>query len=79
VEVKTTLRVKYLNEFIGKLRRVKTWLPSYKNVRVYGAVAFLRAEEESDVYAERKKLFVIRATGDSAAIVNQPGFEPRAF
>ena len=79
VEVKTTLRVKHINRFLGRLDQVKTWLPEYKNARIYGAVAFLRAEEESDAYAERKKLFVIRATGDSAAIVNQPGFEPRIF
>jgi Holliday junction resolvase len=79
VEVKTTLRIKHVNRFIERLNRVKTWLPEYKNARVYGAVAFLRADEESDIFAERQKLFAIRATGDSAAIVNQPGFVPRAF
>jgi Holliday junction resolvase len=79
VEVKTTLRVKHVNRFLERLDRVKNWLPEYKNARIYGAVAFLRAEEESEAYAERQRLFVIRATGDSAAIVNQPGFEPRAF
>ena len=79
VEVKTTLRVKHVNRFLEKLKRVRTWLHEYQNSRVYGAVAFLRAEEESEVYAERNRLFVIRATGDSAAIVNQPGFEPGVF
>jgi Holliday junction resolvase len=79
VEVKTTLRVKHVNRFLERLDRVKNWLPEYKNARIYGAVAFLRAEEESEAYAERQRLFVIRATGDSAAIVNQPGFEPKAF
>ena len=72
-------RVKHVNRFLERLDRVKDWLPEYKNARIYGAVAFLRAEEESEAYAERQRLFVIRATGDSAAIVNQPGFEPRAF
>jgi Holliday junction resolvase len=79
VEVKTTLRIKHVNRFIERLNRVKTWLPEYKNARVYGAVAFQRADEESAIFAERQKLFAIRATGDSAAIVNQPGFVPRAF
>lgn len=54
-------------------------LPEYKNFKVYGAVAYLRAEEESEVYAERQKLFAIRATGDSAAIINAPSFTPKAF
>jgi hypothetical protein len=29
--------------------------------------------------AEKRGLFVIRATGDSAAIMNADGFEPRVF
>ena len=31
------------------------------------------------VYAERQALFVIRATGSSASIVNETGFVPRVF
>lgn len=79
VEVKTTLRVKHVAKHIDRLRKVKTWLPEYKNFKIYGAVAYLSAEEESEVYAERQKLFVIRATGDSAAIINASGFKPKAF
>jgi len=79
VEVKTTLRVKDVKKHINRLKKIKTWIPEYKGFKVYGAVAFLRAEEESDVYADKKKLFVIRATGDSAAIVNEEDFVPKAF
>ena len=79
VEVKTTLRVKHVKQHVKRLQKVKTWLPEYKNYQVYGAVAFLRAEEESDLYAEKQQLFVIRATGDSAAIVNKEGFIPKIF
>ena len=79
VEVKTTLRVKHVNQFINQLERVKIWLPEYSDFKVYGAVAFLRAEEASDLYAERQELFVIRATGNSAAIMNDTRFVPKAF
>jgi len=46
---------------------------------VLGAVAYLRAEQASGQYAQNQGLFVIRATGNSAVIVNSAGFEPRKF
>ena len=79
VEVKTTLRVKHVQKFINQLSHLRTWLPEYKHFKVYGAVAFLRAEEESELYAERQELFVIQATGNSASIVNDVHFMPKAF
>lgn len=79
VEVKTTLRVKHVKEFVQKLRHVRKWLKEYKNFKVYGAIAFLRAEENSDTYAENEQLFVIKATGKSASIVNAGDFVPKAF
>jgi len=79
VEVKTTLRVKPVDQFIERLRQVKCYLPEYGAHRVLGAVAYLRAEEASDQHAQNQGLFVIRATGDSAAIVNEKGFQPREF
>jgi Holliday junction resolvase len=79
IEVKTTLRTKHVRQHIEKLQQVKTWLSEYHDHNVYGAVAFLRAEENSEDMAEKRGLFVIRATGDSAAIMNAEGFEPRVF
>ncbi|MEM6317167.1 MAG: hypothetical protein AAF960_05815 [Bacteroidota bacterium] len=79
VEVKTTLRVSHVKKFIKRLEQVKTWLPEYKNFKVYGAIAYLKAEEESDTFAQAKKLFAIRATGNSASIINPTNFEPRTF
>jgi len=42
-------------------------------------VAYLKADEASDSYAERQGLYVIRATGSSATITNREGFTPREF
>lgn len=79
VEVKTTLRVKHVEQFLEKMSHAKEWMAEYKNYEVLGAVAFLLAEEAADTLAEKKGLFVIRATGDSAAIVNADDFQPRHF
>lgn len=79
VEVKTTLRVKHVEHFLEKMSHAKEWMAEYKNYEVLGAVAFLLAEEAADTLAEKKGLFVIRAAGDSAAIVNADDFKPRYF
>ena len=79
VEVKTTLRVSDVNDFYKKLWKARQYLPEYKERIIYGAVAFLTAEGASDRMAENKGLFVIKATGNSAFIVNQDDFEPKTF
>ena len=79
VEVKTTLRSEGVTRFLGKLARFLNWSPEYRNHTIYGAVAYLRSSRSVIKYAERQGLFVIRATGDSASIVNAADFVPRAF
>ena len=79
VEVKTSLRVPDVDRFIRRLNEFPELMPEYAERRIYGAVAYLKAYQESDVRAERLGLFVIRATGSSASITNRPGFTPRAF
>ncbi len=79
VEVKTTLRPNDVSRFLEKLSRFGEWFPEYRDRRVYGAVAYLKSDSSLAVHAERQGLFVIRATGNSASIVNAPDFEPRAF
>ncbi len=79
VEVKTTLRPRDVKRFEEKMARFREWLPAYGGHRIYGAVAYLEADESVVRQAERRGLFVIRATGSSASIVNDPDFRPRAF
>ena len=80
VEVKTTLKVDNIRDFIGKtLSKIKTYFPEYKDHKIYGAVAYLRAEENVTVFAEKQGLFIIRATGDSASITNHDSFAPKVF
>ena len=58
VEVKTKLNVKSIDDFIIFLGDFKELNPEHKNKKVYGAVAYLRADEFSDVHAE-KKVFLL--------------------
>ena len=79
VEVKTTLRPEHVTDFLDRMSWVTEWLSMYRNRPIYGAVAYLRSDASVVRHAERQGLFVIRATGNSASIVNGPGFEPRVF
>ena len=79
-EVKTTLKVAQVAQFIEKLKVFPVQAPAiYRGKRLYGAVAYLQADASSDVYAEKRGLFVIRATGSSASITNAADFTPRTF
>ena len=80
VEVKTTLRVEDIRSFIDKnLKRIRTMFPEYSDKKVYGAIAYLRTRENTRIMALKQGLFVIRATGNSASIINAQDFRPRCF
>ena len=79
VEVKTTLRSEGVTEFLSKLSVFLDWCPHFRGKRIFGAVAYLDGADSVTKYAERRGLFVIRATGSSASIVNAPDFRPHAF
>ena len=79
VEVKTTLNTKKVKIFLNKLKKFKEVFPIYKLFKVYGAIAFIREEESSAIYAEKNGLWVIKATGKSASIINKVDFKPRSF
>ena len=79
VEVKTTLKVRQVDHFVGRMQEFTDLMPRYRGSTVYGAVAYLKADEASDRHAERQGLYVIRATGSSASITNPRDFRPRAF
>ncbi len=79
VEVKTTLRSEDVTRFLEKLARFTEYQPVWKGKKILGAVAYLKTDASVQVYAQRQGLFVIRATGSSASIINGTDFEPRVF
>ena len=79
VEVKTVLAPKDVNYFIQTLKDFHNYLTRFKSETVYGAVAYLKSESKAHLLAEEEGLFLIQAVGDSASLVNQKGFKPKAF
>ena len=79
VEVKTTLRPDDIKHFTGKLEQAKIWMPGIRNNTLYGATAYLKQDAKAADMAMNKGLLVIRATGDSASIINKPGFEAKTW
>ena len=79
IEVKTTLRPEDVGVFEDKLKVLKLWMRHYADKKVYGAVAYIRADAGSAELAAKRGLFVIKAVGDSARLTNADGFKPRTF
>lgn len=79
VEVKTTLTRKDVKVFLERIRDFKKFFPRYKTEILYGAVAYLNSEDGASFYAEEQGLFIIKATGDSASLVNRKNFRPKPF
>ena len=79
VEVKTTLTPEKVTYFIESLKDFKRYFPYYKDKVIYGAVAYLRSDSEAHLFSQRQGLYVIRATGDSASIINVKSFKPKTF
>ncbi|WP_373839571.1 hypothetical protein [Methanospirillum sp.] len=79
VEVKTTLTPEDIRQFLKKLAQAKDWMPEYADKIVYGAVAFISEDTGSSAMAEKNGLFVIKATGDSASVVNADNFVPKIW
>jgi hypothetical protein len=77
VEVKTSLKVDKVTDFIEKLNVFKKYFPKYNDNRIIGAVAFLRSDSGAINYSKKQGLLVIKATGDSAKIINEPNFKPK--
>ncbi|MDE2692515.1 MAG: hypothetical protein OXI49_18630 [Acidobacteriota bacterium] len=79
VEVRTRLRSSDIKRFLYKVSRLCASSGVCRGRRVYGAVACSRSTRAVRAQAERRGLFVIRATGSSASIVNGSDFKPRVF
>jgi len=78
VEVKTTLKVEDVRQFLERMRDLLWFFPKYRGFKVYGAVAGVRIEEQADRYAYQRGLFVLTLGRDGLArILNDEKFMPR--
>jgi len=79
VEVKSSLGVEEVREFLEDLRQFRTFFPEYADHQVHGAVAGMRIEDGADRYAYRQGLFVLAQTGETVKILNDMRFQPKAW
>jgi len=80
VEVKSTLRVGDVNDFLADLDQLLDYFPRYDGYKIYGAVAGLDIAEKADRYAYKRGLYVLRVSGDGLVTIgNDPSFRPRIF
>lgn len=79
VEVETTLTRKEIPRFLKQMTEFRAWRPDYAYGTLRGGLAYLTATAEVAREAEEAGLYLIRAAGSSAKIVNGEGFRPRLF
>lgn len=79
VEVKTTCKVEDVTWHIDKLKRFKQAFGEYATWDVQGGLAALNFEEESDRYAYRNGLWVLKCEDGITSIVNSEGFQAQVF
>lgn len=80
VEIKTTLRINDVDDFLADLGEFHHFYPKFARNRLYGAVAGLDIVEEADRYAYRRGLFVLQVSGEETVqMLNDEKFNPRNF
>ena len=79
IEVKSHLEVRDVKQFLQTLERFKIAFPKYQDYKLYGAVAGIKIDERSDVFATQEGLFLIEPAGDSVIIANSQKVKPRIW
>jgi hypothetical protein len=79
-EVKTTLTVEAVNDFLADLAEFTTYFPSYEGYHIYAVVAGLDIAHDVARYAYRRGLYVVSVSGtDMVQILNDAKFRPHDF
>jgi hypothetical protein len=79
VEMKAAFKVGDVDDLVEDLGRFREFFPKYREHTLHGAVAAFEYLEESDRYAHRKGLFVLRSSEETVAIANPLNFKPRKY
>ena len=83
VEVKTDLRIEYVDRFLKLLKKLKKCWPEFGDKKVYGGMAFLSCNNPEALDALKENgPFIIRAVGgkvDVSIIDNPEDFRPKEY
>ena len=76
LEVKKHFKIKDIEKFMEVLALFKKESGLVQNKVLYGGIAFLSCDKDVVTEAEAQGLFVFRAFGDTATILNKKDFKP---
>ncbi len=79
VEVKSTLGVTDVKEFVEDLSQFRLFFPEYAQKNLYGAVAGIEIEKGAAKFAYRQGLFVLAQSGETVTILNDDNFQPKCW
>ena len=80
VEVKTTLKIHDVDYFLQQMELFKDLFREFKDKTVYVAVAAIKFDGCSDIYAKKKGVFVLRCNGEAIfGLDNVPEERRRKF
>jgi hypothetical protein len=79
VEVKTTLGISDVQDFLAKLDLFKKAFPDYSHSKIFGGIAYIQKDSDAEKYAAKNGLIVIKAVGEGAKIINRKGFKPKSW
>jgi hypothetical protein len=79
VEVKSTLGVTDVKEFIEDLSQFRLFFPEYAQKILYGAIAGIEIEKGVAKFAYRQGLFVLAQSGETVTILNDDNFQPKCW
>lgn len=82
VEIKSSLSVEDVSEHLERLEKIQEVTPKridLSGVTIFGAVAGMIVEQDTDRFAYKKGLYVLRQKGNIVEIVNDPSFKPKEW
>ncbi len=78
-ETKTTMKIDYIDNFLGRLATFKEFFREYQEFRLFGMVSSLYVDRAMVSYAERRGLLVVALKPGLLQVMNEAGFMPKEF
>ena len=76
IEAKTVLTEERILRFLNKLANFKLAYPDHADKDLYGAMTFIRVDDDASLLAERHGLLLIKASPPDVELANNKGFRP---
>ncbi|MBL1131564.1 MAG: hypothetical protein D8M54_24150 [Chloroflexi bacterium] len=78
-ESKSSLTAEKIREFTDSLPEVRDFFPEFADRKTIGVIASLHVPENLIPFAEKQGILIIGFGRENMELLNQPGFQPKAF